>query len=127
MPNKKKRLTQREKAERAAMKKELQAKGLIPPDKPRLNRGKFARETWAEFEALYTSKPLRAQLSLIRAIGFMVGPDMRTVTPEEVGVFKLLKLAVEYDAFLNKLEAEGRTKYKIGELVDDVILPVTNL
>jgi hypothetical protein len=127
MPSKKKRLTQREKAERAAMKKELQAKGLIPPDKPRLNRGKFARETWAEFEALYTSKPLRAQLSLIRAIGFMVGPDMRTVTPEEVGVFKLLKLAVEYDAFLNKLEAEGRTKYKIGELVDDVILPVTNL
>lgn len=127
MPSKKKRLTQREKAERAAMKKELQAKGLIPPDKPRLNRGKFARETWAEFEVLYTSKPLRAQLSLIRAIGFMVGPDMRTVTPEEVGVFKLLKLAVEYDAFLNKLEAEGRTKYKIGELVDDVILPVTNL
>lgn len=127
MPGKKKRLTQREKAERAAMKKELQAKGLIPPDKPRLNRGKFARETWAEFEALYTSKSLRAQLSLIRAIGFMVGPDMRTVTPEEVGVFKLLKLAVEYDAFLNKLEAEGRTKYKIGELVDDVILPVTNL
>lgn len=127
MPSKKKRLTQREKAERAAMKKELQAKGLIPPDKPRLNRGKFARETWAEFEALYTSKPLRAQLLLIRAIGFMVGPDMRTVTPEEVGVFKLLKLAVEYDAFLNKLEAEGRTKYKIGELVDDVILPVTNL
>lgn len=127
MPSKKKRLTQREKAERAAMKKELQAKGLIPPDKPRLNRGKFARETWAEFEALYTSKPLRAQLSLIRAIGFMVGRDMRTVTPEEVGVFKLLKLAVEYDAFLNKLEAEGRTKYKIGELVDDVILPVTNL
>ena len=127
MRSKKKRLTQREKAERAAMKKELQAKGLIPPDKPRLNRGKFARETWAEFEALYTSKPLRAQLSLIRAIGFMVGPDMRTVTPEVVGVFKLLKLAVEYDAFLNKLEAEGRTKYKIGELVDDVILPVTNL
>lgn len=127
MPGKKKRLTQREKAERAAMKKELQAKGLIPPDKPRLNRGKFARETWAEFEALYTSKPIRAQLSLIRAIGFMVGPDMRTVTPEEVGVFKLLKLAVEYDAFLNKLEAEGRTEYKIGELFDDVVLPVTNL
>lgn len=127
MPNKKKRLTQREKAERAAMKKELQAKGLIPPDKPRLNRGKFARETWAEFEALYTSKPIRAQLSLIRAIGFMVGPDMKTVTPEEVGAFKLLKLAVEYNAFLDKLEAEGRTEYKIGELVDDVILPVTNL
>ena len=38
MPTKKKRLTQREKAERAAMKKQLQAEGVLPPDKPRLNR-----------------------------------------------------------------------------------------
>ena len=43
----KKRLTQREKAERAAAKKRLQAQGVLPPDKPRLNRKKFARETWA--------------------------------------------------------------------------------
>lgn len=50
MPTKKKRLTQREKAERAAMKKQLQAEGVLPPDKPRLNRKKFARETWAEWE-----------------------------------------------------------------------------
>ena len=39
MAQKKKRLTQREKAERAALKKKFQAEGLIPPDKPRLNRG----------------------------------------------------------------------------------------
>ena len=57
----------------------------------------------------------------------MVGPDMRTVSPEEVGVFKLLKLAVEYNAFLKKLEAEGREKYNYGELIDEVILPVTRL
>ena len=45
MPTKNKRLTRREKAERAAMKKELQARGVLPPDKPRLDRKKFARET----------------------------------------------------------------------------------
>ncbi len=123
----KKRLTQREKAERAAIKKKLQAEGLIPPDKPRLDRKKFARETWAEFEAFYTAEPIRAELSLIKAIGFMVGPDMSRVTPEEVGVFKLLKLAVEYNAFLKKLEAEGRDKYNYGELIDKVILPITQL
>lgn len=127
MAQKRKRLTQREKAERAALKKELQKEGVLPPDKPRLNRGKFARETWAEFEALYTSEPIRAELSLIKAIGFMVGPDMKKVTPEEVGVFKLLKLAVEYNAFLKKLESEGRTTYNYGELIDEVILPITNL
>jgi hypothetical protein len=127
MAKKQKRLTQRERAERAAIKKQLQADGILPPDKPRLNRGKFARETWEAFEAFYTSEPIRAEISLIKAIGFMVGPDMMKVTPEEVGVFKLLKLAVEYDAFLKKLETEGRTTYNYGELIDKVILPITNL
>ena len=124
---KQKRLTQREKAERAAAKKRLRAEGVPPPDKPRLNRKRFARETWTEFEAFYTSEPIWAEISLIKAIGFMVGPDMMKVTPEEIGVFKLLKLAVEYDAFLKKLETEGRTTYNYGELIDKVILPITNL
>ena len=57
----------------------------------------------------------------------MVGPDMRRVSPEEVGVLKLLKLAVEYNTFLDKLKAEGRTTYNYGELIDEVILPITNL
>lgn len=127
MAEKKKRLTQREKAERAALKKKLQAEGFIPPDKPRLNRKKFARETWTAFEELYARNAIRAELSLIKALGFMVGPDMNEVTPEEVGVLKLLKLAVEYDAFLNKLETEGRKEYTYGELIDEVILPVTKL
>ena len=127
MAQKKKRLTQREKAERAAIKKKLREDGLLPPIKPRLNRKKFARETWAEFDAFYKAEPIRAEVSLLKAIGFMVGPDMKEVSPEEVGVLKLLKLAVEYNAFLKKLEEEGRTKYTYGELIDEVILPITNL
>lgn len=120
MPTKKKRLTQREKAERAKMKKELQAGGVLPPDKPRLNRKKFARETWAEWEGFLKSNP-------IRAVEFMVGPELPAVTPEQVGVYKALKLAVEYDKFLRKLEAEGRNQYTIGELADEVFLPVWKL
>lgn len=127
MAEKRKRLTQREKVERAAAKKWAQEKGLLPPDKPRLNRKRFARETWAEFEALYKASPIRAELALIKVIGFMVGPDMKEVSSEEVGVLKLLKLAVEYEAFLKKLEQEGREKYTYGELIDGVILPVTKL
>ncbi len=106
MAQQKKRLTQREKAERARIKKKLQEDGLLPPDKPRLDRKKFARETWAEFAAFYEGQPIRAELALFKAIGFMVGPDMKEVSPEEVGVLKLLKLAVEYNAFLTKLEEE---------------------
>lgn len=127
MAQQKKRLTQREKAERARIKKKLQEDGLLPPDKPRLDRKKFARETWAEFAAFYEGQPIRAELALFKAIGFMVGPDMKEVSPEEVGVLKLLKLAVEYNAFLTKLEEEGRVQYTYGELIDEVILPITKL
>ena len=67
MPTKKKRLTQREKAERAKMKKELQAEGVLPPDKPRLNRKKFARETWAEWEEFLKRDPILAEVRLLRA------------------------------------------------------------
>ena len=111
MPTKKKRLTQREKAERAAMKKQLQAEGVLPPDKPRLNRKKFAREVWDEFSEME----------------FIAGPELPAVTPEQVGVYKALKLAVEYNKFLRKLEAEGRSKYTIGELADEVVLPIWKL
>ena len=114
MPTKKKRLTQREKAERAAMKKQLQAEGLLPPDKPRLNRKKFARETWAEWEEFLKSDPIRAEVSLLRAVEFIAGPELPAVTPEQVGVYKALKLAVEYNKFLRKLEAEGRDEQTVA-------------
>ena len=127
MAQKKKRLTQREKAERAVIRNKLREDGLLPPIKPRLNRKKFAREAWEAFDAFYRAEPIRAELSLLKAIGFMVGPDMKEGSPEEVGVLKLLKLAVEYNAFLEKLETEGRTTYTYGELIDEVILPITNL
>lgn len=127
MAEKRKRLTQREKAERAAAKKHLQAEGVLPPDKPRLNRKKFAREAWAEYEAFYQAKPIRAEVALMKAICFMVGPDMTAVSPEEVGILKVLKMAVEYDAFLQRLEQEGREKYSMKELVREVFPPIYKL
>lgn len=83
MPKGKKRLTQREKAERAAIKKQLQADGVLPPDKPRLNRKKFAREVWDEFSEMdvYT-----ADFYLRKAIMATVGPELHEVTSEQVGI-----------------------------------------
>lgn len=49
------------------------------------------------------------------------------VTPEQVGVLKLLKLAVETEKFMKALEAEGRDKYTIGEYHEKVYAPVMNL
>ena len=36
---------------------------------------------------------------------FIAGPELPAVTPEQVGIYKALKLAVEYNKFLRKLEA----------------------
>lgn len=124
---KKKRLTQREKAERAAAKKRLQARGVLPPDKPRINRKKFAQETWAEWTALLAENRLRAAMALCRAVSFTTAPELLEVTPEQVGILKAMKIAVEYEKFLQKLEAEDRSDYSIGELADEVILPVWKL
>ena len=117
MATKKKRLTQREKTENARIKKEMQKEGILPPDKARLNRKKFAREVMAEFGAMDV---FAADLYLRRAIGCMV-------SEEQVGVLKLLKIAVETQKFMRALEAEGRKQYTIGEYVDKVVHPVRKL
>ena len=124
MATKKKRLTQREKTENARIKKEMQKEGILPPDKARLNRKKFAREVMAEFGAMDV---FAADLYLRRAIGCMVSEDMTRVYEEQVGVLKLLKIAVETQKFMRALEAEGRKQYTIGEYVDKVVHPVRKL
>jgi len=124
MATKKKRLTQREKAENAQFKKEMQQKGILPADKQRLNRKKFAAQVWAEFAEMDV---IRADFYLRKAIGCMIGPDMHEVTVEEVGVCKLLKIAVETDKFMRALEAEGHRQYTLGEYLDNVVLPILKL
>lgn len=124
MAQRKKRLTQREKAERARIKKKLQEDGFLPPDKPRLNRKKFAAEVVPEFE---TMDVFTADFYLRRAIFSMVAADMEKVTAEQVGILKVLKLAVETKRFMEKLAAEGRETYSIKEYYDEVIGPIENL
>ena len=119
-----KRMTQREKDSRAAVKKRLQAEGILPPNKPRLNRKRFAAEVWAEYEQENRST---FDIWLYNAIGATVGPDMREVTAEEVGVLKLIKLAIETRKFHERLKDDGRTTYKFQEYLDEVYKPVMTL
>lgn len=121
---KKKRLTQREKALNARVKKELQAEGILPPDKPRLNRKKFAKETLAEFEQMDFYS---AGLYLRNAVYCMVSEDARRITEEQVGILKLIKIAVESQKYMKALEAEGETQYTVGDYYDRVIKPVRDL
>ncbi len=112
-------MTNREKAENARIKKEMQEKGIIPQDKPRLNRKKFVDEAMEE----WTNRPrcYMWEIYLIEAFGFIMakteGRSLR-VSPEAVGAAKVLKLAIKLYQFHMKLLEEGRTEYKVIEKLE---------
>lgn len=120
---KQKRMTQKEKQLRADTKKRLQAQGLLPPDKKPLNRRKFAEETMAAFESRRPNV-----VCLYEAIGWMMPSTIvkRPITPEQVGVLKVLRLAVELERFYDKLSEEGREKYTVAE-IGAVVMPIIEL
>lgn len=124
MPKKKKRLTQREKALNARVKKELQEKGFLPPPKARLNRKKFAADVRAEWDA--AEGPLYAYV--MRSIGWML-PDEKPIfpiTPEQIGVLKVLKIALATKAYEDALP-EGVHKYNAVDFFHEVVEPIINL
>lgn len=109
-------MTKREKAERAKAKKRLQKQGVLPPDKPKLNRKKYieeAREAWnGRDRDCYVW-----EIFLYEAIGTMLGATDRNfrVSQEAVGVAKCLMLAVRLKEFHGRLKSEGRETYTIKE------------
>lgn len=115
---KKKRMTVREKKERAELKKLMQEKGIIPPDKPKMNRKKFvesAKEQWRSQGSIYDLLAF-----LPDAMGLVLNDKDRNgrVTMEAVGVARMMKLAVRLREFYEKLKEEGRTTYKLEEQFD---------
>lgn len=94
-----KRMTRKEIAERRRIKKELQEQGIIAPDKPRLNRKKFAQEVCREWEnfSLYDDKKM---LAFILTLSMMTNKgEFRRISKEDLGILKLKKGAmVLYEA-----------------------------
>lgn len=116
---KQKRMTNREKQERARFKKKLQSDGTLPPDKPRLNRKKYveeARQEWNHRDVRFYVWEIYLQ----EAISIMLGAVDRNlrVSSEAVGVAKCLKLAVRLREFSEKLRSEGRSEYTLKEKLD---------
>ena len=110
-----KRMTNKEKKAKAEAKKLLQAEGILPPDKPRLNRKKFideAKREWNEREP-----DLLWEFYICEAIGWMLtkhDQDGR-ISPEAVGVAKVLKTAIKLREFQEKQKKDGKTEYKLDD------------
>lgn len=119
MSPKYKKMTNREKAANAKIKKELQEQGIIPPDKPKLNRKKYVEEARNEWNG--KDKDFYAwDIYLYEAISIMLGTVDKNlrVTSEAVGVAKCLKLALRLRKFSAKLKEEGRNEYTMKEKLD---------
>lgn len=109
MPAKSKRLTNKEKALKSKVKKELQEQGLLPSDKPRLNRRKFAKEAAEQFDKeINLMNPMDVfwfhnVLTLVTA-----GTDVLPITSEQVGVFKLMKITAEIKKLHEETKKSGK-------------------
>lgn len=118
MAAKKKRMTNAQKKLNAEIKKELQEKGVLPPDKPKLNRKKFieeARQEWNERDNSFYAW----EVFLFEAISIMLSHTERGVSarasPEAVGVAKCLKIALRLREFHQMVRDRGDDQYKLVE------------
>ena len=95
MAAKKKRMTQKEKDLNRAWKKEMQEKGILPPDKKRLNRRKFIEEASDEWNKKDPDCYIW-DFYLMNAVSYMMGQIDKRANPssEAVGVAKVLKVAM---------------------------------
>lgn len=113
-----KRMTVREKEYRAKVKKELQERGLIQPDKPRLNRRKFVEKAETEWMGQQSMTDLLPYLST--AAGLMLDQQDKKgrISLEAVGVAKFLLLVIRLRTFEQNIIKSGRTTYKVKEQFD---------
>lgn len=117
-------MTKKEKKLRAEAKKRLQAEGILPPDKPRLNRKAFYKEVEKEFEE--EMEFINDWPYLLRAVIFMSGNGTK-VTPEQMGVLKAKKIAVNWKRYEKGLKEKGEREYSVKEAYEQVIKPVIEL
>ena len=118
MAQKREKMTNKEKAYNARLKKEMQKKGILPPDKPKLNRKKYVEEAMQEWNQ--KEEEVFWEYYLYKAISIMLGQKDKNlrVSQEAVGVAKVLKLALRLKEFSDRLEADERSKYSIKEQLD---------
>jgi hypothetical protein len=126
-----KKLTNKEKQFRKELREEMREQGILPPVKPRLNRSKFAIEVVNDFRENFGA--FGDIEYLFKAISWMTPhvdlnekPRVK-IDSEQIGVIKLMKLAMEIKKFEKDILAKGETKYSIGDIYEQVVEPVLKL
>lgn len=124
---KRKKMTKAEKAMNAKIRAELREKGLIPQIKKRLNRQKFAKEVIENYrEDLDKFEDIKY---LFEGISWML-PNTEfkdKISLEQVGILKLLKIAMEIKTFYKKKIDEGEKTYSPLDMYKEVVQPILKL
>lgn len=115
MAVKRKKLTQREIKRNREIKKQMQAEGIIPPDKPKLNRKKFAQEVCKEWKEQGSN--CRLYLDIVLAMMTNSG-RFGKVSQEDLGILKLKKCTLELKKAME--QNESMTYWEIAELLQPI-------
>lgn len=115
MAVKRKKLTQREIKRNREIKKQMQAEGIIPPDKPKLNRKKFAQEVCKEWKE--QGSDCRLYLDIVLAMMTNSG-RFGKVSQEDLGILKLKKCTLELKKAME--QNESMTYWEIAELLQPI-------
>lgn len=121
MPVKKGRcMTQKQRKLRRQIRKELQENGVIPQDKPRLNRKKFCEEVIKEWNNRKTE--VYWEHYLMTAVIIMTDhlDKKMNLSLEAVGAAKCLKLAIRIQEFTSAKAEAGEKGYDFSELHDAI-------
>ena len=113
---KNKRLTNKEEAGKGqSSRRGCRTKGVLPPDKPKLNRKKFIDEAREEWNGR-SSDCFIWEHYLMDAISYMLcqreGMSSRA-SLEAVGAAKVLKLAIRLREFSEEVREKGEHEYKL--------------
>lgn len=117
-----KRMTNREKEERKRIKNILQEDGILPPDKPRLNRKKFAQEVCDEWKDYSLGDYVKLNTFIIVLEMMTNSGRYGNISKEDLGILKLKKCAMVLD---QKLQENGNRM--TIEQITEVIEPIWKL
>lgn len=120
-----KKMSEKEKELRAKVREKLRQEGFLPPKKAPLNRKKFAAEVMAEWDA-EKDKMRLYNVMVPYALGAMLAGTAFKVTPEQVGILKMLKIAVEIRKLADRAKEDGET-LTLGRMHDEAIKPILKL
>ena len=120
-------MTGKEKQQRKKTRDDLRKQGVLPPRKQRLNRKEYARMILERYKKVEVPDP-EFYIALLDAIVYMV-PEaavLLSVSTEQIGVLKLLQVAMDVKEYKQQAEKTGRKPTHL-ELWEKVVKPIWNL